>query len=66
MLSELSQQTKTEVRSLRIVLEWKGKYSSIEERERIIDWLKYDIAEIVLTILLNEDKKRFDYFLTNQ
>lgn len=66
MLSELSPQTQKEVRSLRIVLEGKGNYSSIEQRDQIIDQLKYDISEFVLTILMREDAKKLNYFLISK
>ncbi len=66
MIDELQIETQKEIRSLRILMEWRWRYASPEERDVIIDQLKYDISEIVLTILIREDKDRINYFITNK
>ena len=52
----LPTQTLYEIRSLKLILAWKWNYKTIEEREAVIDRLKYSIWEVVITLLLNETK----------
>lgn len=49
-------ETWCDVRQLRQIMEGKGKFDSIEERESEIDRLKERIADRVITQLMNADK----------
>lgn len=66
MLPELPIETQRKVRSLRILMEFRGNYSSCEQRDDLIDHLKYDISDIVISILIKEDNKKLEYFLKNE
>ena len=50
----LPTQTQYEIRSLKLILAWEWNYKTIEEREAVIDRLKYSIGEVVITLLMNE------------
>lgn len=50
----LPTQTQYEIRSLKLILAWEWNYKTIEEREAVIERLKYSISEIVLTLLLSK------------
>ena len=50
----LPTQTLYEIRSLKLILAWEWNYKTIEEREAVIDRLKYSIGEVVITLLMNE------------
>lgn len=65
MLSELPIQIQQEVRLLRRIMEWEGNYSSIEERDWVINKLTHHISDITSSILMREDKERQSIFLAN-
>lgn len=50
----LPTQTLYEIKYLKLILAWKWNYKTIEEREAVIDRLKYSIWEVVITLLMNE------------
>jgi len=50
----IPEQTLYEIRSLKLILAWEWNYKTIEEREEVIDRLKYSIWEVVITLLINE------------
>lgn len=50
----LPTQTIYEIRSLKLILAWEWNYKTIEEREAVIDRLKYTISETIITLLLNK------------
>ena len=52
----LPTQTQFEIRSLKLILDWEWNYKTIEEREAVIDRLKYSIWEVVITLLMNETR----------
>lgn len=65
-LEQLPEDIRKDVRILGNILSWKYKYSRMEDREVAIDLLKEHIADIVITILLKEDKERSEHFLANK
>lgn len=40
----IPEHTQYEIRSLKLILAWKWNYKTIEEREAVIDRLKYSIG----------------------
>jgi len=66
MLSELPEDIRRDIRILGNIMQWNYKYSRIEDRENAIDLLKWHISDILITILLTEDKKKLEYFLANK
>lgn len=54
---EISQQTTYEIESLKRILEWEWNYSTIKEREAVIDRLKYSISEDIISRILASSKK---------
>ena len=53
-IANLPTQTQYEIHSLKLILAWEWNYKTIEEREEVIDRLKYSIGEVGITLLMNE------------
>ncbi len=51
-------QTIYEIESLKRILDWEWNYSTIEEREAVIDRLKYSISEDIISRILAESKPK--------
>lgn len=66
MLQELPQETRDKAHKLRLMSEGKHNCRSLEELDLAIQFLRYDIADVVVTLLLKEDKNKPNYFLSNQ
>jgi hypothetical protein len=52
-----------EVRTLRIAVEGVGTFSSIEQREELINRLKEQVCDIAITILMRADREKQNKFL---
>lgn len=66
ILEQLPEDIRKDVRILGNILNAKYKYANVNDREQAIDLLKEHISDIVITILLREDKKKMETFLTNK
>ena len=66
MLSEFPVDIRKDIRILGNIMEWTYKYAHMEDRENAIDLLKDHISDIIITMLLIEDRKKLDYFISNQ
>ena len=56
ILKQLPAKTRLAVRLLNYTMEGHGDHPHMEAREKEIDMLKEQIADVVLTILMREDK----------
>lgn len=56
ILQELPEKTKVAVHLLNYIMEGHGDYPHLETREQDINMLKEQISDVVLTILMREDK----------
>ena len=54
----IPEQTLYEIRSLKLILAWEWNYKTIEEREEVIDRLKYTISEDIISRILAESKPK--------
>lgn len=66
ILEQLPEDIRKDIRILWNILTTKYKYANVNDREQAIDLLKEHISDIVITILLCEDKKKMETFLTNK
>lgn len=66
MLEQLDKETRKDIRILGNIINNNYKYSRVEDRDNAIDMLMYRISDKVITLLLNEDKERKEYFLSNK
>ena len=67
MLNELSQQTRNEIRLLNKILSAEeGTFASPEERDGVMEKLVHHISDVVISILLREDREGLTYFLNNK
>ena len=66
MLENLSIDIQKDIRILSKILDNKYRYSRPEDREMAINLLKEHISDIVITMLINEDRAELDYFISNK
>lgn len=66
MLNELPYEIQREIRRLNMAMSNQESFYDERKRDLFIDILKYSISDKVLTILMEEDKKKFERFLSSK
>lgn len=63
---EQVRQLQPDIRLLRLILNWNGVFDSPEERDQVIDRIKYRVSEMLISKLMQEDKDKQNIFLNWQ
>ncbi len=69
IIEQLPQELQRDIRNLNCLMEWGIEWlwlHSIEEKFKHIDALRHHIGDCVVTILLMEDDKKIQHFITHK
>lgn len=66
MLEQLPHKIQQEIRMLNRAIDGSDVFSDAKKKDLFIDLIKYSVSDKVLTILMEEDKKKFERFLISK